>query len=375
MSFNTIPEIIHDLQQGRMIILVDDKDRENEGDLVLATDFVTSESINFMMKEARGLICVSLTAEQIEQLDLPLMIQSENNFSPNKTAFTVSVEATEGVTTGISAPDRARTIQVVSHPKSTKKDLISPGHIFPLRAQKGGVLKRAGHTEASVDFCRLAELNPSAVICEITKPDGNMARTPDLLEFAKEHKLKIGTIEDLIQYRMVHESFVEEKVRTPFQTDLGKNWEACVFYDSVNDREHLALIKGKINVQKPVLVRVHSSCLSGDLFQDRVLPSGKSLKKSLELIEEEGSGVIVYLRMENQISKQIALHKDQEKTFKSDKRDYGIGAQILRSLGISRIRLLTNSSDTSRKIGLKGYGLKITERISLKNQKLQLLNS
>lgn len=375
MKFNSVSEIIHDLQKGCMVILVDDKNRENEGDLVLATDFVTPEAINFMIKEARGLVCVSLTKDQIQRLELPLMVQSENNFSPNRTAFTISVEAAEGVSTGISATDRSHTIKVVSDVKSRKKDLISPGHIFPLRAQNGGVLKRAGHTEASVDFCRLAGLNLSAVICEITNSDGSMARVPDLFEFSKKYKLKIGTIEDLIQYRIAHESFVEEKVRTPFQTHLGKDWEACVFYDSVNDKEHLALIKGHLNLQKPVLTRVHSSCLSGDLFQDKILKSGGSLQYSLELIEKEKSGVVIYLRMEKQISKQLEIHKNKNKSFKSDSRDYGVGAQILRALGISQIRLITNNSSSSRKIGLKGYGLTITETISIKNRNLKVLNS
>ena len=374
MKFNAIPEIINDLQKGRMIILVDDKDRENEGDLVLPTDFITPEAVNFMIKEARGLVCVSLTAEQIKRLELPLMVQSENNLSPNRTAFTVSVEAANGVSTGISASDRAHTVKVVSNPESKKEDIISPGHIFPLRAQNGGVLKRAGHTEASVDFCRLAKLNPSAVICEITNSDGTMARTSELFKFAKKHDLKIGTIEDLIHYRIAHESFVEERVRTPFHTDLGEDWEACVFYDSVNNKEHLALIKGQLNVQKPVLVRVHSSCLSGDLFQDQILPSGKFLQQSLKFIEKEGSGVVVYLRVKNQISKQIEFHKNKERSFKSDERDYGVGAQILRSLGISEIRLITSTSSSSRKIGLKGYGLTIVETIPIKNQKLKLLN-
>ena len=368
MTFNTVKEIVEDLRAGKMIILVDDESRENEGDLVLAADFVTPEAVNFMIQEARGLVCVSLPTEQVHRLKLPLMVNQESNFSPNKTAFTVSVEAAKGVSTGISVYDRAHTIRVVSHPQSTEKDIISPGHIFPLRAQSGGVLKRAGHTEASVDFCQLAGLNPAAVICEITNRTGSMARTKELFEFAKKHHLKIGTIEDLIEHRLSHETLVKEKIRTPFSTDLGKNWTACVFYDKINNREHFALVKGIIEPEKPVLVRVHSSCLSGDLFQDAILSSGAPLRQSLELINKEKQGVLVYLRMQNQISKQVEFHKRQlagkkNLIFQSDNKDYGIGAQILRALGISKIRLLTNSP--LKKAGLKGYGLTIVETVAV----------
>lgn len=368
MKFNGIKEIIEDLRSGRMIILVDDESRENEGDLVLSADFVTPEAVNFMIKEARGLVCVSLTTEQVQRLHLPLMVNQERNFSQNKTAFTVSVEAAHGVSTGISVSDRAHTIRVVSNPQSTKEDIISPGHIFPLRAQSGGVLKRAGHTEASVDFCRIAGLTPAAVICEITNGDGSMARTKELFRFAEKYNLKIGTIEDLIEHRLSHETLVQEKIRAPFLTSLGKNWMALVFYDKINDREHFALVKGHVQKEKPILVRVHSSCLSGDLFQDQVLSSGVPLQRSLELIEKEGSGVVVYLRMQNQISKQVEFHKKQLATenkdhFPFDNKDYGIGAQILRTLGVSKIRLLTNSQ--LKKAGLKGYGLTIEETVPL----------
>ena len=367
MKFNQVKDIVEDLRAGKMIILVDDESRENEGDLVLATDFVTPEAVNFMIREARGLVCVSLTTEQVKKLQLPLMVNQESNFSPNKTAFTVSVEAAKGVSTGISVSDRAHTIRVVSNPQSTEKNIISPGHVFPLRAQGGGVLKRAGHTEASVDFCQLAGLTPAAVICEITNKNGSMARTKELFEFADKHHLKIGTIEDLIEHRLSHETLVKEKIRTPFSTDLGKNWTVCVFYDKINDREHFALIKGTLNPEKPVLVRVHSSCLSGDLFQDNILSSGAPLSKSLDLINKEGQGVVIYLRMQNQISKQVEFHKKQlagkNPAFYLDSRDYGIGAQILRSLGISKIRLLTNSQ--SKKAGLKGYGLTIVDTLAV----------
>ena len=359
MKFNTVQEIIADIQSGKQVILLDDESRENEGDLVMASNFATPESINFMIKEARGLVCVSLSREQVERMQLALMVNHQDNLTPNKTAFTVSVEARQGVSTGISVHDRAHTIQVLSNPNSKPEDIISPGHVFPIQAQDGGVLKRAGHTEASVDYCRLAGLQPSAVICEITNEDGSMARTKDLFAFAKKHQLKIGTIESLIEYRMQHESLVEERVRTAFSTDIGTDWEARVFYDKINAKEHLALVKGRIHVKEPCLVKVHSACLTGDLFQDKFLRSGPSLKKSLQIIEDNGSGVLVYLRMENEISRHVDLHKDHwtKKTRSFDRKDYGIGAQILRALGISKIKLITNTP--SRRIGLKGYGLSI----------------
>ena len=314
-------------------------------------------------------MCVSLTSEQVKRLGLPLMVNQRDNFSPNQTAFTVSVEAAQGVSTGISVDDRAHTIQVVSDPSASPGDIISPGHIFPIRAQNGGVLKRAGHTEAGMDLCRLAGLTPAAAICEITNEEGRMARTQELFDFAEKHGLKIGTIEDLIKYRMAHESLVTEKLKTPFATGLGENWMAHVFYDEVNNREHLALVKGDIDVARPVLVRVHSSCLSGDLFQDQFLKSGPSLRKSLEYINKEGQGVFVYLRMQNQISKQLEFHKRRWKekgSFPFDNRDYGIGAQILRAFGISKIRLITNSG--AKKIGLKGYNLSIVETVSVQKK-------
>ncbi len=369
MAFHSVPEIIQELQLGRFVILADDESRENEGDLMLAADFVTPEAINFMIREARGLVCAPLSAEKIERLGLPLMVREEDNFSPNRTAFTVSVEAAKGVSTGISAADRARTIKALASPGAEKDDLISPGHVFPLRAQKGGVLKRAGHTEASLDLCRLADLSPAAVICEIVSADGSMARVPELAAFAKKHQIKMVTIEDLIEYRMAHDSLVEEKLKTPFETGLGKGWTAHVFYDEINDREHLALTKGRIDPQKAVLARVQTSCLTGDLFQDLLLPTGGFLRKALERIEREGSGAFVYLRMQSALSKHIEFHKasrespDSLKALKSDSRDYGIGAQILRALGLSKIRLITNSP--AKKIGLKGYGLSIAETVPI----------
>ena len=380
MKFHPVSEIIQEVREGRFVILADDESRENEGDLMIAADFVTPEAVNFMIKEARGLVCAPLEAGQIDRLGLPLMVRQESNFSPNRTAFTVSVEAAKGVSTGISAADRARTIKALANPKAAKEDLISPGHIFPLRGQKGGVLKRAGHTEASLDLCRLAGLNPAAVICEIVNPDGSMARVPELAAFAKKRNIKMGTIEDLIEYRMAHDSLVEEKLKTPFETGLGKGWTAHVFYDGVNDREHLALTLALTKAlpaagargggsRKAVLARVQASCLTGDLFQDMLLPTGGYLRKALERINQEGSGAFVYLRMQNALSKYIEFHKnrrekpDSPKLLKSDSRDYGIGAQILRALGLSKIRLITNSA--TKRAGLKGYGLTIEETVPI----------
>ena len=369
MSFHTVKEILKELKQGHFVILIDDENRENEGDLIIASDFITPEAINFMTKEARGLVCVSITEEQAKKLSLPLMVKEEDNFSPHQTAFTVSVEAAKGVSTGISASDRSQTVKVLCHPQSRSQDIISPGHIFPIRAQKGGVLKRAGHTEASVDFCKLAGLTPSAVICEIVNSDGTMARIPELLKFAKKYSLKIGTIESLIQYRLEHDSLVEERINTSFQTGLGKDWRMSVFYDSVNDREHLVCVKGKINTQKAVLARVQTSCLTGDLFQDEHLPTGSYLQKAIQRINQEGSGVLIYLRMQNTLSKFVEYHKSKTEDknsslqLKSDEKDYGIGAQILRALGISKIKLITNKN--SKRIGLKGYGLSVQESVPL----------
>ncbi len=369
MPFHSVEEILEDLKKGRFVILVDDENRENEGDLMIASDFISPSAINFMAVEARGLICVSINSEQAKRLSLGLMVREEDNFSPHRTAFTVSVEAAKGVSTGISSADRAQTVKTLCNPRARPEDVIRPGHIFPIRAQKGGVLKRAGHTEASVDFCKLAGLNPSAVICEIVNPDGTMARIPELWAFAKKHGLKIGSIESLIKYRLAHDSLVEERVKAPFQTSMGEGWNLSVFYDSVNEREHLACVKGDIQPKEPVLVRVQTSCLTGDLFQDQLFPTGQYLKKAVDLINKEGKGLLIYLRMQNSLSKFAQCHKNKTEPesrpwpLKSDERDYGIGAQILRALGIRRIRLITNRS--GKKIGLKGYGLQIEETLAL----------
>ena len=399
MSFHSVPELIAELKAGNMVIIVDDENRENEGDLVLATDFVDAQAINFMSQQARGLICVAITQEQVKKLSLSLMVDQERNLSPNKTAFTVSVEAAKNISTGISAADRATTIKTVANPSSTASDIISPGHVFPICAHKGGVLKRAGHTEASVDLCRLAELNPSAVICEIINPDGSMARVPDLKIFSEKHKIKIGSIEDLIRYRLMHDSFVEEKIQAPFISDICEGFKVSIFHDTINDREHLAFFKGDITSQEPVLTRVHSACITGDLFGGQLTRSGWYLRQSLKKIDKSGRGVLIYLRLENQTNdllKRIKPYLEQEKKTTdtsssevdtgmearvdtdmragvdtgmgagTDEKDYGVGAQILRALGVSKIRLISNSSH--KRAGLKGYGLEIVETVPLKEK-------
>ena len=384
MSLYSVPDLIKELKQGHMIIIVDDKNRENEGDLVLPADFVTSEAINFMSMKARGLICVALTYEQTERLGLSLMVDSEKNLSQNKTAFTVSVEAARGISTGISPADRAQTIKAVSSPESGPEDIITPGHVFPIRAHKGGVLKRAGHTEASVDFCRLAGLQPAAVICEIISPDGSMARLPELKKFSEKYKIKIGSIEDLIRYRIMHESFVEETASAPFVSSLYKGFQVRVFQDEINDREHLVFTKGNIADGKPVLVRVHSACVTGDLFGGQVTKSGQYLYRALEKINKEGRGILIYLRLESspgKLAHRVRSYLNLKETpsakkssgnyplhtsFIYDKKDYGVGAQILRALGVSKIILLSNFQQ--KRAGLKGYGLEIVKTVSLKDQ-------
>lgn len=361
--FNKIEELIEDIRQGKMVILVDDEDRENEGDIVLAADHVTPQAINFMASEARGLICLSLSAAQIERLKLPLMVRDDQNFSSNKTAFTVSIEASTGVTTGISAADRTRTIQVASNPEARATDVHMPGHIFPIRAQEGGVLRRAGHTEGSVDLAILAGCGPSAVICEVMNPDGTMARVPDLKAFAKKHDMKIGTIVDLIEYRLSRDVLVEEVLSVDLPPAFGA-FKARVFRSKVDGLEHLVLQKGEITHDAPVTVRVHLDSYTRDLFA--LMRQGQSqVEAALNRLEKEETAVLLLLRGNNRGSlvAEIKALTGEAEAHPMDQRDYGIGAQILRQLGAHRIRLVTNKLD--KKVGLKAYNLEIVDVISI----------
>ena len=357
---NSVPELLEDIRQGKMVILVDDEDRENEGDLILAAEHVTPQLINFMAVEARGLICLALSSEQIQRLQLPLMVKDDYNQSPNRTAFTLSIEASHGVSTGISAADRAHTIRVASNPLAKPEDIITPGHVFPIRAQKGGVLRRAGHTEASVDLARLAGLNPGAVICEIMNPDGTMARTEDLRKFAEKHNLKIGTIESLIEFRVANDAFLERVETRAFQSRWFDNANIHVFRNTLDDREHLAFVKGNIHEDEPVLVRVHVENVLTDVFGGPDAWSADALHASFKALNDEKAAVLLYLRPDN---KAAQLHQTLlgQKTG-MDSRDYGIGAQILRALGVRRLRLLTHSK--TKRVGLKGYGLEIVEEVN-----------
>lgn len=369
--FVPIPEAVEEIRQGRMLILVDDEDRENEGDLVIAAEKITPELVNFMVKHARGLICLSMAGEDLDRLQLPMMVR--NNRSQYETAFTVSIEARTGVTTGISAYDRARTIQVAVDPNSTPNDIISPGHIFPLRAKDGGVLVRPGQTEGSVDLARMAGLRPAAVICEIMNEDGSMARLDDLIKFAKEHNLKIASINDLIAYRMQNECLVEEVANAQLPTEDFGPFTVKVFKSTVDNLEHLVLISGDIKSDEACLVRVHSACLTGDVFGSARCDCGWQLEAALKRIADEG-GVLVYMQQEGRgigLGNKIKAYALQDQGldtveanhrlgFSADHRDYGIGTQILRALGIKKMRLMTNNP---RKIyGIGGFGIEIVDR-------------
>lgn len=373
MEFNTIPEIIEDVRNGKMVILVDDEDRENEGDIILAAEFANPQNINFMVKEARGLVCLCMTSQQVERLQLPLMVRDDLNFAPNKTAFMVSIEAAEGISTGISAADRAHTIRVAANPHAKSTDIHMPGHVFPIRAQQGGVLKRAGHTEASVDLARLAGLNPAAVICEVMNDDGTMARVGDLKAFAKKHGLKIGTIVDLIAYRLANETLVEELASLPLPASFGENMQARVFRSTVDGLEHLVIQKGEIKKDHPTLVRVHVDNFTRDFMA--VLQRGaSSVLESVKAIAAEESGAFVLLRGNNrttglvqELNVLVGLEDVRPTTPLMDERDYGIGAQILRELGANKIRLLTNKPE--KKVGLKAFDIEIVEIVPMENLK------
>ncbi len=372
--FATVEEAIEEIREGRMVVVVDDEDRENEGDLTIAAQFATPEAINFMATHARGLICLCLTEERADELALRPM--TDHNEAPLGTAFTVSVEAREGVTTGISAADRSRTVQVAIHPDSTSHDLVQPGHVFPLRAKRGGVLERIGQTEAAVDLARLAGLNPSGVICEIMNDDGTMARVDDLVPYCERHGLKMITVAELVEYRRRHEKLVERGASVRLPTEFGE-FTAVAFREKLNGKTHVALVKGDVDGAENVLVRVHSECLTGDVFHSQRCDCGEQLEQALMQIDAEGIGVLLYMAQEGRgigLINKLRAYELQEQGmdtveanlelgFPADARDYGIGNQILSDLGLTTLRILTNNP--KKLIGIDGFGLTVVEQVPI----------
>lgn len=377
LEFDTIEDVLRDFARGEIVIVTDDEDRENEGDLVMAAEKATPEAVNFMAMHGRGLICVPVSNERAEQLGLQRMVAQ--NREMYKTDFTVSVDAAHGVTTGISAHDRAKTIQTIANPGSKPDDLVQPGHIFPLRAKDGGILRRAGHTEAAVDLARLAGLQPAGVLCEILHDDGTMARLPELMEFRKKHGLRICTIQSLIAYRRLREKLVEREQVVKLPTDYG-DFDLHLYHSKLDGAHHLALVKGTISSTEPVLVRVHSECLTGDVFGSRRCDCGHQLHAALRQISEAGNGVLVYMRQEGRgigLAAKIHAYKLQEEGldtveanaklgFGSDLRDYGLGAQILFDLGVRKFRFMTNNP--KKVVGLEGYGIQMIEQVPIRGE-------